>query len=361
MGSMKKLKIVGLIVMFWPGWLMADDKQSYEYYAGMSGVISPFLEYHPVLPVTAQQAEGIRHYRVKRDGSRRLLEIAWFDKKTKANNSYFDTHKVTYQYSENGHSRRYFDAEGKPANMWRHYYQGGEIHHEKYSYSSKVREVTLHNANGQAIESTIGAHKFRAQTLDDRRYLQTQVNLAGKRIPFRNAMPFMAVTVSVDGDGYLDKVTNVDEQTLQPKVHSNAGYASLKVNFDENGLELGWEYQDATGSLVNLPSTDPDEPGAALTVWFKKWRNQSLNQWSDVWARYYDKTGAVVADKRGVYLMHLQKDSDNRLTDIRYLDKQGKLMFVESEGFARKQYVYKDDGGKPVEHLFDANDQRLSD
>lgn len=361
----KRVLVISLFLLLQSNLVTANDSLNLKYYAGMSGVISPFLEYHPVLPVAESEAQTIPHYRVSTDNNGRLIEIAYFDQAA-ANNSYFGTHKVQYSYRDSGHdsgnySRKYYDTDGAPAFMWRHYYQGGDIHEERYQAAEGKRFVALYNDAGEAIESNIGAHKFKAVVLDSKRFLQTQTNLKGDAIPFRNAMPFMSVIVSVDGDGFLDKVLNVAPETLQPMLNQKAGFAALKVNFDENGLELGWEYQDEHGSLVNLPMTDPDEPGAAFTVWFKQWRNQKLNQWSQVHGRYYDKTGAVIADKRGVYLLHYTKDDQNRIAEIAYYGKHDKLHFVQDEGFARKEFHYPDDGSARIEKRYDANNQLLTD
>lgn len=342
--------------------------QRVHYYAGISGVISPFLEYHPVLPITASEAKNLSHFRVTKDSAGRLMEMAWFADGQASNSSYFGTHKVTYAYRGKGaYSRRYFDAQDKPATMWRHYYEGGDIHEERYDGDGDNRTVALFNQQGEKIESSVGAHRFTAQTLDERRYLQTQINLAGEAVPFRTAMPFMAVIVSVDGDGYLDKVLNVAAHSLQPLFDNAAGYAAIKVNFDENGLELGWEYQDEKGSLVNLPLSDPHEPGAAFTVYFKQWHNQRLNQWQQLWGRYYDKTGAVIADKRGVHLVHYRRDAHLRIAEIAYYGANGQLHFVAEDGFARKAFHYPVDNAADntadknarIEKRFDANNQLI--
>ena len=356
------LLLLSILSTLSAGIIQAKESVTTEYFAGMSGVISPFLEYHPVLPVSKDEAVTIGHYRVKKDRIGRLKEIAWFDKQVPSNNSYFVTHKVVYSYPETGgYSRHYIDADGKPAKMWRHYYQGGDIHEERYSRSGNQRFVSLYNTEGEKIESDIGAHHFTATLLDERRFLQTQENLSGAPVVFRKAMPFMSVIVSVDGDGFLDKVLNVDPETLQPTFDQTVGYAALKVNFDENGLELGWEYQDETGSLVNLPDNDDEAPGAAFTVWFKQWHNQRLNQWSQIWGRYYDKTGAVVTDKKGVYLLHYRKDHQNRIAEIAYYNANGGLHFVEADGFARKEFHYDNAQSQRVEKRFDADNRLLTD
>lgn len=334
----------------------ARDKTHLTFYAGMSGVMSPFLEYHPVLPITAEEAKTIPHYRVTRDPKGRLQEIAWFNKDKPESRSYFLTHKVSYEYrDDNTYSRRYFDINGQPASMWRHYYKGGDIHEERYFGTPDVREVKLFNERGERVESGMGAHHFVAKKIDNRRFLQHQFSLAGLSALFRQSMPFIHTLISVDLNGYLDKVINVEPETLTPLMHPVSGFAAMKVYFAENGLELGWGYLNEKGSLVNLPMTDPNEPGAAYTLYFKQWRNERLNQWQTVYGRYYDKTGGVIADKQGVYLLQMEKDELNRMTSISYYGRDGELVMVESEGFARKEFDYSGNSGEPLQKLFDAD------
>ena len=50
------------------------SKSSYEYYAMMAGVISPFLEYHPILPLKENELIGASYYRVMKNENNQLYE-----------------------------------------------------------------------------------------------------------------------------------------------------------------------------------------------------------------------------------------------------------------------------------------------
>jgi len=64
------------------------SKNSYEYYAMMAGVISPFLEYHPILPLKENELKGASYYRVMKNENRQLQEIAYFEAGMPSNNVY---------------------------------------------------------------------------------------------------------------------------------------------------------------------------------------------------------------------------------------------------------------------------------
>ena len=110
-----------------------------RYYANLSGVVSPYLEYHPQGLISKCTAEDLgRYYQFTYSGDT-LMEIRFFKRNRPDDQAYFQAHCVKYEYGERTYRRRYFDQEGNPAIMWRHYYQGGAIHAEEYTLDDSGR------------------------------------------------------------------------------------------------------------------------------------------------------------------------------------------------------------------------------
>ncbi|WP_196140908.1 hypothetical protein [Aliikangiella sp. G2MR2-5] len=323
---------------------------SISYFAGMAGVISPFIEYHPILPISALDLPKANYYKVTRDKHNRLLEMAYFERGETSNNAYFGTHKVSYIYqNKDDYERRYFDKDNQPASMWRHYYQGGDIHIERYKKQKDRAQVTLFDQKNNGIESGIGSHKFVAKFLTKNRFIQTQFTLENKPHKFRNAMPFMTTMITLDEAGFLDKVSNIDPVSLKPFVNEQVKYATLKVHFDEYGFETGWDYLDPN---ENLTDDKKESPNIARWSYYRQWTNRQLGQFKYMWVQVYNSTGVNTTHPNGATTIRYTKDETGRYIEAAFLDAEGNLFQPEKEGYAKRIFNYKADGSR-VETRYD--------
>ena len=81
---------------------------------------------------------------------------------------------MIYTYKNNNeYERKYFDVDNAPAFMWRHYYQGGNIHIERYTKHKNLRTVVLLDDKSTPIESGVGSHKLVAKEISTSKFLQT--------------------------------------------------------------------------------------------------------------------------------------------------------------------------------------------
>ena len=321
---------------------------SYQYYAMMAGVISPFLEYHPVIPLNENEIDNVNYYRVLKNDKDELQEIAYFENGIPSNNSYFKSHKVTYtRKNKNEYERKYFDIDNAPAFMWRHYYQGGDIHIERYTRSKDARTVILLDDKSTPIESGVGSHKLVATKVSAKQFLQTQFKLDGSATIFRTFMPNKASLISVDDLGFLDKVINVDPITFSPMHNKKSGFTTLKVNFDEFGVETGWDYLDSKGNLLNQPSGS-DEEGIAKWAYFRQWENRDKGLFKKMWIQVYDQTGASTAHPNGAAAIRYTKDDKGRYIEAAFLDNTGQLYQSKTDGFARRVFDYNKDGERTI-------------
>lgn len=334
----------------------ASEQKSY--FAKISGVISPFLEYKPILPLNKADISSINHYVVTSNDKGQLLSIRYFEGEFPSNHSYFGTHEVRYSYSKQGKSRHYFNTQGEKSTMWRHYYQGGDIHEERYSKEKDLEVVKLYSSSGNAIESGIGTHRLVKKELDERRYLQRHYKLDGTSHKFRNSMPFEAVIITTYPKGFLHKTINVDPKTLEIKNHPEAGYAYLEVLFDENGVETGWEYRNAEGNLVDL-TKQHGEAGIAKWAYYTEWQDRAKGIWSSYTINYYDKNGRSVPHQ-GVYNTRYFANNQGNYTGVEYWNHKGKLTTNQERGFARMEIIYSENGLRIEDRLYNISGELLS-
>lgn len=333
---------------------METDDNKTQYFARISGVISPFLPYKPVLPLRKEETHNISHYKVTYDAQARINVIAYYRGDRPSDRAYFGTHKVKFIYGATGYSRKYFDAQAQPANMWRHYYQGGEIHEERYVMKGNTLEMRLFNAQGKAIESDIGAHLFVKTPVTENKYYQVQFNLANEPVVFRNAMPFMHTTITTGKDGFLHLTNNVDPVTLLPKDNAEAGYATLEVTFDENGIEEGWEYRNQEGNLVEL-DRDSGEEGIAKWVYFADWRDRSRALQRVLVVKKYNAKGKEVASSDGIYRTEYYFDINGYHAGAGFYDREGNLLYNKDSDYAELKIINNLTGQRLEERYYDAD------
>jgi hypothetical protein len=170
-------------------------------------------------------------------------------------------------------------------------------------------------------------------------------------------MPNEATLINVDDLGFLDKVVNVNPITLSPVHNEVSGFTTLKVNFDEFGVETGWDYLDEKGNLLNQPSST-DEYGIAKWAYFRQWENRKKGLFKKMWIQVYDQTGASIVHPNGASSVRYTMDERNRYREVSFLDANGQLYQSTNDGFARRAFVYGDDGQR-IETKYDKQGNKV--
>ena len=325
-----------LVIVIAPSVLAASDSpsQAVRYYAKLAGVISPMLEYTPRGEVTAQRAKTLNHYQVTYNQQGRIAEIRYFQGENRSNSSYFGTHKVTYHYGKDQHSRSYFDVNVSPSAMSRHYYQGGDVHKKRYTYSGNTRLLKIYNRKEERIAVGTGSYEFSAENIDASRFVQRQFKIDGSANVIFDYLPFEVAIITKDANGHLYQIINIDASSLKRAVNSKAGFAEMRLEFDEHGNELGWDFRDEHGNLANRPA-DLIDGGYAKWQYQFNWINRELGLYHSFTESYQKADGSVYCKTGGVCSVVTYRDQWGNFTGWEYLDKHGKLINNPDDGFAK--------------------------
>lgn len=312
-----------------------------KYFAHLPGVISSCLPYTPTGEITSEMAMGMSHYKVKYDDKDRIQSIAYFKGDTPSNNSYFRTHRVIYSYQKGEISRSYFDKNTTKSNMWRHYYEGGDIHEEIFELDNNgnLKQLTFRDSLDQKAENGVGNARYTWEWIDSKSVIQRHYKQDGSPSVYRKEVPFEIVKITVDENGFSKYLTNVNDE-YKASINAEYGYATLEIYFDEFGNEMGWAHLDEKGELTNL--IREEDFGHSQCLFKKEWRNKQLAQVKSYIQNYYDKDGNKIADNNGVHEIRHTRNRYGDLLTMAYYNLKGEKHISPYRGFYMAELKYND-------------------
>ena len=357
---MKYLIKIHLLLLF----ILATSNLSYakqnevRYFSKIAGVISPMLEFKPRGEITKSQAKDMRHYRVTYDNKGRTESIKFFHRQWPSNGAYFYAHEVRYLYKENQKIRTYFNTKGEPMGMWRHYYRGGEIHREVYDTVDGVITLSIFDTKGKQIEVGTGTYHFKSKPISDNAFIQWQFKKDGTPNTIFNYLPFEVSMITKNEHGFLYQIIALDSKSdsannLKRIVHPKAGFSEMRLNFDVNGNENGWDFRDLEGNLVNRPEEGSD-PGYATWKFQFDWKDEKLGLFKGYDEFYFDKNNKRVCKNNGVCKTRYDVDEYGNFTNLSTYDKNGKLFVNPDSKYAKFNYLYNEYGRRVKEEYLDA-------
>ncbi len=323
---MKLLKLlsVNLLVILMLGQIEKDENLVTEYYTNIAGIISPNLEYLGRGKISKAQAKTLKHYRFIYN-KRRLLKIQYFENNQPNDNSYYGTHEVKYNYLKDQLIRSYYNAKGKKASTYRHYYSGGNIHKEVFQLDKNKDRASLilkDSANNQ-IESGMGSYQFKFHKIDDKSFIQKQFKKDGSANVLTLYFPFYTSKITTQKNGFLHTISNVnDEGDLI--MNDSAGYASVIFDFDEFGNELGWSFQNVSGNLSNREDYLGMDYGFAKVVYKFNWENKRLGLHKGFQEVYFDEHNKPTENNKGTHLIKYEYDQSGNFSGMRKYNLDGK-------------------------------------
>lgn len=335
---MKRLPLVIATVFAFCCVNAAQAEGTIRYFAGVAGVISPLLEFSPKGALSAEKAKDLNHYVVRYDAQNRLSSLKYFKQSEASSDSYFYAHEVRYTYGEGRRTRSYFGTAGEPQAMSRHYYRSDNVQREEYILDGNKTTLHMYGLDGERVEAGTGTYVFEGEILEGRGLIQRLYRKDGSAGIIFNYLPFEVSLLTLDENGYIYQILNFDESTGAVIMHEAAGFAEMRIKFDEFGNELGWDIRDTAGNLVNR-SKDMEDGGHAIWTYEFEWIDRSLGQYSGYIQRYFTadsvpfcKGGAVCAQK----LQFNRRDNVTRIenwgpSDVLVLDPVEKVAKVEIE------------------------------
>lgn len=369
-----------LMLMGVPAHAHGHGQGEIRYFAGLAGVISPMLEYIPRGEVDANKAATIDHYRIVYDHEGRLSNIKYFKNGAPSEEAYFYAHEVRYSYEDGRRVRQYFGVDGAPDAMWRHYYRSENVHREVYTRDGSVVTLQMFGVDGDRVSVGTGSSEFQADLSHQDGFLQTQTKNDGSPNVIFEYLPFENALITRDDRGFLYQILHVDPAHGNVTVHPQAGFAEMRILFDDYGNEMGWEFRDDKGKLVNR-GADVVDPGYARWLYELDWTDRSLGHFRALGERYetadgdpfciggvkcrvsrsmdergnlisqatFGPDGTLVVDPDSGYAkVEIDYDDQNRRTEVRYLGAEGTF---RQTGVAVRRYAYDAAGSVTTEEL----------
>lgn len=331
--------LITLLLALSGGGLQASGERT-EYYAGLAGVISPLLEYTPRGPVSAERAGTLPyHYRVIYDEQGRLKNIKYFELNRPSNGAYFDTHEVSYEYGQGKRTRSYYGADGAPKAMWRHYYQSTNVQKEVYVTEGNKTTLQMYGLDGERVVVGTGAYSFVAEKGDPRGFYQTQYQQDGTPTVIFDYLPFERSLITKNAAGYLYQILNLEAEGGQVVTHEIAGFAEMRLHFDEYGNEMGWDFRNTNGQLVNRGEGNVD-PGYAAWIYDMQWTDRSLGHFTVFTERLETASGVPFCAAGIRCLVSREVTPTNEISRVQVFGPDGKLAMDPDGNYAEIQLSY---------------------
>jgi len=328
-----------------------------RYFSKIAGVISPMLEFNLRGEISKLQSKNMRHYKVSYDEKGRVKSIKFFHRQWPSNGAYYYAHEVRYQYQENQKIRAYYNTKGEPMGMWRHYYRGGEIHKELYDTANGITTLSIFNTKGEQIEVGTGTYHFKSKHLNDKAFIQWQFKKDGTPNVIFDYLPFEVSMITKNEHGFLYQIIALDSKSdsassLKRIMHPKAGFSEMRLNFDVNGNENGWDFRDVEGKLVDRPA-DGSDPGYATWKYKFDWKDERLGLFKGFDEFYFDKNNKPVCKTNGICRTRYDVDEFGNFTNLSTYDKDNKLFVNPDSKYAKFNYSYNDYGRRVKEEYFD--------
>lgn len=351
---MKRLPLV-LATVFAFCWVnTAQADETVRYFSGVAGVISPLLEFSPKGEVSAEKAKGINHYVVRYDAQNRLSSLKYFKQSEASSDSYFYAHEVRYTYGEGRRTRAYFGTAGEPQAMSRHYYRSANVQREEYILDGNKTTLHLYGVGGERVEAGTGTYVFEGELLEGRGLIQRLYRKDGSPGIIFNYLPFEVSLLTLDDNGYIYQILNFDAKTGKVKMHEAAGFAEMRIMFDEFGNEHGWDIRDTAGNLVNR-SSDMEDGGHAIWTYEFDWIDRSLSQYSGHIQRYFTADGAPFCKGGVVCAQKKAFNHRDNITLIEYWGPSDVLVVDPVEKFAKVEFDYDKQGRRSESRYYGAD------
>nr|WP_298994943.1 hypothetical protein [uncultured Allomuricauda sp.] len=330
------------------------------YYSKLTGIISPYLEYNPRGEISEDSILFFTHYQVVSGKEGKLQEITYFVNGKPNNESYYGTHKVSYEYSDSTMSRTYYDEKNRKSYLWRHYYQGRNIHKEVFYLDSNGNKskLILLDSLGKRVSTGLGAYEYQWQTLSDTAFVQKQFDRDGKPNILTNYFPFYTSKITIDDKGDLYGIYNVNDVDHKIEMNSSTGYAKVIFDFDIHGNEMGWEFHDTEGNLVNRSPIENTDYGYAQWLYENNvWEDRKKGLLKYFEQNLYNATGEPANDNDSIHKTTYFLNDNFQLDSILRYNKYGIPQGNMSTNIFRTEFKYDPDGNRVdvVDYDIDGN------
>jgi hypothetical protein len=332
---------------------VADE--NVRYFTKMPGVISPLLEFSPQGEIDLKQSRNYNHYQVHYDTKNRLSSIKYFNGTTPSTDSYFYTHEVRYTYMTGKKIREYFGVKGEVMAMERHYYRSSNVHREEYELNGSSTKLHLYDINGVRVAAGTGTFVFEGELIEGKGLIQRLYRENGTPSIIFDYLPFEVALLTLDENGFIHRILNFDEKLNKVIQHKAGGFAEMRIMFDQFGNELGWDFRDQAGNLVNRAADMVDGGHAKWTYEFQ-WTKREYGQYSSYIQRYFTADGEIFCKNKVICSEKYEFNSRENVILNEKRDRTEELVVDPDQGFAKFEIDYDEKGRRLIMRYYDASE-----
>ncbi|WP_430966800.1 hypothetical protein [Spongiimicrobium sp. 2-473A-2-J] len=271
-----------------------------RYYTSLVFRETPYAQQKGLVKLSAVQAKKRGHYRITRDSKAHIVEIAFMQgehyKTPNHTTGYyqFPAPVVRTKYEGNTEIKSFYNHLNTQISV------RGQVYLEVYELDSLGNRKHLYflDKNGSEIENEWGVAAYHWQLQDDGSVIEKREDLQGKPQPLRPYFLFYTTRLHYDPQGYISLMQNVDADGNL--VENSTGVAQDKLEFDHQGRWLGWKVLDKEGRLTegNGPNVakginTPDEFGYETAIRYEDRHGNPKRNDHGFWGsrRFYDDFG----------------------------------------------------------------------
>ena len=395
-----------LLTLLLPCFAAADVHRT-EWYAKMPFWESPIQAFRGESPLTQAQAKKRIHIQVGYDRHNRIVEILTkLGEQYKTQRSlYVHAEHTKIEHTDKQAIHRFYDRFGNQIAVL------GEVWEKRYDKDQHGRytKMTFHDRQGKSVDNQYGYNRYEWQYSGDGSVIENRFSLKGETKPHRPGFEFGRIRLHFGANGHLQLMQNIDAQgKLTP---SKSGASQYRYFYTPSGAFLRWEVLDEQGNPATGPTGtagedylfdesgwhtiaffnteyQPDYHASGAVHWhaardkygnlIKRWFTDAKQQkiiakygyhrveyvYDDsgihlLEERYYDINDKLINNRDGVAITRYSRDEKGLLTQMSYVDANGKPALNQWRKFAVEKYSYNDKGLRTKTVKFDAAGTQL--
>ena len=200
--------------------------------------------------LSADEAKNVNNYKFTFNENGQIASVEYNRNDSLLNYSSMGAAKITYTYEGNLQIKRFFDEKGAPT-------KNGGVSVFEYTLNDNGMRIANRflDETGQPVENRNSIHNYVWTKMPDGMIQEKRYNLAEEMVIMNPFCPFYELRFSYDGNGYVTRMANFDNDTLYNCTAENCGDVGVSYfQFENNdkGDLLTFSVHNTTGRMSNL-------------------------------------------------------------------------------------------------------------
>lgn len=344
----------------------------YKYFYNLPFRESPYMPFKGIYKTSKGKAQKRNHYRFGYDKKGRIIELSLMRNNRlvvniNSNNFFMGVAKIEFKYKNNTQILTYFNYKNEQTafyNVWKSIFIRDK--------NGKNKELVHYDKSGNVVNNHWGISRYVWETDNKGRIKEQRFDIKGNQAMVRPRFDFYEIRMTFDSRGYLKRMDNYGKKGVL--TNNSLGVATDKLKYDKNGNFTQWKVFNAKGKAVigNLPGTAGgnhyyNNYGDQIkTEVFDLNDNLMIGNWGYAYIeKDFSKAGNIIAQRRydankkimtmgpKIHSIGFNHNEINLLTEVKYLDKDGRKVVEQRQGIAQAKYVYDENYNMIQRKYFD--------